>query len=165
MSTRCVVPPRWDEHTEPTWHRLDHACSTVKRNTPNTLTEKTWHRLCRACSRAPRLSTRYVVPPRWDEHTEPTWHGLDRACSRVKRNTHNTFTEKTWHRLCRVCSRAPRLSTRCVVPPRWDEHTEPTWQRWDRACSFFFNDTATTEIYTLSLHDALPIYWVVLARG
>src|SRR5687768_18503827 len=28
---------------------------------------------------------------------------------------------------------------------------------------FFFNDTATTEIYTLSLHDALPIscsFWV-----
>src|SRR3712207_7642490 len=25
-------------------------------------------------------------------------------------------------------------------------------------CIFFFNDTATTEIYTLSLHDALPIY-------
>src|SRR2546430_5027150 len=24
-------------------------------------------------------------------------------------------------------------------------------------CNFFFNDTATTEIYTLSLHDALPI--------
>src|SRR2546423_15445268 len=28
-------------------------------------------------------------------------------------------------------------------------HTDP---------SFFFNDTATTEIYTLSLHDALPIF-------
>ena len=27
---------------------------------------------------------------------------------------------------------------------------------------FFFNDTATTEIYTLSLHDALPIYSSVL---
>src|SRR5256885_5117516 len=28
----------------------------------------------------------------------------------------------------------------------------------DLSCSFFFfNDTATTEIYTLSLHDALPI--------
>src|SRR3712207_8031974 len=28
-----------------------------------------------------------------------------------------------------------------------------------RVCEFFFfNDTATTEIYTLSLHDALPIY-------
>src|SRR2546425_5456397 len=40
--------------------------------------------------------------------------------------------------------------------------------RWSRGCEclflmccrfpfFFFNDTATTEIYTLSLHDALPI--------
>src|SRR5258708_20889804 len=27
---------------------------------------------------------------------------------------------------------------------------------------FFFNDTATTEIYTLSLHDALPIYALVI---
>src|SRR5690242_21521301 len=25
---------------------------------------------------------------------------------------------------------------------------------------FFFNDTATTEIYTLSLHDALPIWFI-----
>src|SRR5690242_21817123 len=43
--------------------------------------------------------------------------------------------------------------------------------------AFFFNGTATTEIYTLSLHDALPIYffelciderdrvWVVLHLG
>src|SRR3712207_9054853 len=31
---------------------------------------------------------------------------------------------------------------------------------------FFFNDTATTEIYTLSLHDALPIYLAACAaRG
>src|SRR5258708_37152187 len=30
---------------------------------------------------------------------------------------------------------------------------------------FFFNDTATTEIYTLSLHDALPIFKKVLAGG
>src|SRR3989442_8577798 len=29
---------------------------------------------------------------------------------------------------------------------------------------FFFNDTATTEIYTLSLHDALPI-WSPPSRG
>src|SRR3712207_7943397 len=27
-----------------------------------------------------------------------------------------------------------------------------------RVCVFLFNDTAATEIYTLSLHDALPIY-------
>ena len=29
---------------------------------------------------------------------------------------------------------------------------------------FFFNDTATTEIYTLSLHDALPIYELQFIR-
>src|SRR5438552_9572076 len=29
---------------------------------------------------------------------------------------------------------------------------------------FFFNDTATTEIYTLSLHDALPIFWTACRR-
>src|SRR5471030_3564507 len=29
---------------------------------------------------------------------------------------------------------------------------------------FFFNDTATTEIYTLSLHDALPILYPALAE-
>src|SRR6266536_5010697 len=38
------------------------------------------------------------------------------------------------------------------------------WRYFNSVCSclrsfcFFFNDTATTEIYTLSLHDALPIW-------
>src|SRR3989339_756351 len=36
------------------------------------------------------------------------------------------------------------IPTCCIVVPNFD---------------FFFNDTATTEIYTLSLHDALPIYF------
>src|SRR5256885_12402732 len=30
---------------------------------------------------------------------------------------------------------------------------------------FFFNDTATTEIYTLSLHDALPIFPMLQIGG
>src|SRR2546427_8925847 len=30
---------------------------------------------------------------------------------------------------------------------------------------FFFNDTATTEIYTLSLHDALPIFAALHVNG
>src|SRR5262245_65631251 len=30
---------------------------------------------------------------------------------------------------------------------------------------FLFNDTPTTEIYTLSLHDALPIFAEVAAQG
>src|SRR2546428_12673181 len=53
----------------------------------------------------------------------------------------------------------------------WNPRTDPndakdlpegqrpqTYKRDDYNCSFFFNDTATTEIYTLSLHDALPIW-------
>ena len=35
----------------------------------------------------------------------------------------------------------------------------------DKRSHFFFNDTATTEIYTLSLHDALPILRVVFVQG
>ena len=27
LSTRCVAQTRWEEHTEPTWHRLDRVCS------------------------------------------------------------------------------------------------------------------------------------------
>ena len=39
------------------------------------------------------------------------------------------------------------------------------WGGWGGGVwlGFFFNDTATTEIYTLSLHDALPISGVVLS--
>src|SRR2546426_846103 len=38
----------------------------------------------------------------------------------------------------------------CIVAPARTPPTSPSF-------FFFFNDTATTEIYTLSLHDALPI--------
>src|ERR1039458_9687958 len=53
-----------------------------------------------------------------------------------------------------------------IVAPSWTEEAEktppPAGVRGARAARatvafFFFNDTATTEIYTLSLHDALPI--------
>src|ERR1039458_2513252 len=40
---------------------------------------------------------------------------------------------------------------RCC-PRGWPRHDPPA-----PPALFFFNDTATTEIYTLSLHDALPI--------
>src|SRR3989442_6004422 len=38
-------------------------------------------------------------------------------------------------------------------------------QHWRLKFFFFFNDTATTEIYTLSLHDALPICYRRFRRG
>src|SRR6266516_3266880 len=62
---------------------------------------------------------------------------------------------------------APR---RRPPPRRSEEHTSELQSPYELVCRlllekkkikviyfFFFNDTATTEIYTLSLHDALPI--------
>ena len=49
-------------------------------------------------------------------------------------------------------------------PYRSEEHTSELQSHLNLVCrlllekNFFFNDTATTEIYTLSLHDALPIF-------
>src|ERR1044072_9227127 len=49
---------------------------------------------------------------------------------------------------------------------RSEEHTaEIQSHRYKSYCVFFFNDTATTEIYTLSLHDDLPISARVLLPG
>src|SRR5437868_15476727 len=38
------------------------------------------------------------------------------------------------------------------------------WSVFVSVSFFFFNDTATTEIYTLSLHDALPISYSPFAN-
>src|SRR5688572_32416443 len=47
--------------------------------------------------------------------------------------------------------------------------TAPSYREWRLltpvTCVFFFNDTATPEIYTLSLHDALPICRGAAAAG
>src|SRR5216683_5159142 len=43
------------------------------------------------------------------------------------------------------------------MPPRWPDFFPYLDAGFSNFSFFFFNDTATTEIYTLSLHDALPI--------
>src|SRR3989304_5437123 len=54
--------------------------------------------------------------------------------------------------------RPPRLRRAAAVPLRWVLF-------FCFFCFFFFNDTATTEIYTLSLHDALPIFRARVVGG
>src|SRR5258705_6481429 len=44
-------------------------------------------------------------------------------------------------------------------------HLDPHLRHSMTSFFFFFNDTATTEIYTLSLHDALPIWEVNQTPG
>src|SRR5574343_117886 len=69
---------------------------------------------------------------------------------------------RTWLRYC--------TKPTAIPPLRSEEHTSELQSHHDLVCRlllekkkkkkfFFFNDTATTEIYTLSLHDALPIFW------
>src|SRR2546426_12222571 len=47
-----------------------------------------------------------------------------------------------------------RSKSQCFM---YDDYTNLTTVLPHTCFFFFFNDTATTEIYTLSLHDALPI--------
>src|SRR3989304_4989218 len=55
--------------------------------------------------------------------------------------------------------RTPNSKLRTISPPRSEEHTSELQSRLHLVCRLLlFNDTATTEIYTLSLHDALPIF-------
>src|ERR1051325_7405842 len=52
-----------------------------------------------------------------------------------------------------------RITIGSPLSPRSEEHTSELQPPYVNSHGvFFFNDTATTEIYTLSLHDALPIY-------
>src|SRR3989338_7022615 len=50
---------------------------------------------------------------------------------------------------------------------RSEEHTSELQSQFHLILRlfFFFNDTATTEIYPLSLHDALPIWLALLERN
>src|SRR3990167_6895450 len=55
--------------------------------------------------------------------------------------------------------RTEKRSLRCTKPKRSEEHTSELQSQSNLTFHpFFFNDTAPTEIYPLSLHDALPIY-------
>src|SRR5260364_160439 len=65
------------------------------------------------------------------------------------------LAKKLTHEVDRLGSTVARLILKGIVgdPDKW-------WMMWINSFKrdiFFFNDTATTEIYTLSLHDALPI--------
>src|SRR6266566_5625622 len=57
-------------------------------------------------------------------------------------------------------ARSRRHRSRCARVDSASPATASWFSRKPIACrsSLFFNDTATTEIYTLSLHDALPIF-------
>src|ERR1022692_4027322 len=71
--------------------------------------------------------------------------------------------KKKNHTLPKLIPDLPDRCSRMSLPVAPEERAarageiQSTFRRWSPGFFFFFNDTATTEIYTLSLHDALPI--------
>src|ERR1044072_4839501 len=62
------------------------------------------------------------------------------------------------HKVTRLLARIGWYLAAVVTALRSEEHTSELQTHRNISYGvFFFNDTATTEIYTLSLHDALPI--------
>src|ERR1022692_1964624 len=112
-----------------------------------------WHRHLRVCLHELQLH-------RSEEHTSE----LQSPCNLVCRLLLEKKKNKE-QKVCRQTSIDPNLCTNLADVP----HNTSVWA----LCYclsllyvgvvffffffFFFNDTATTEIYTLSLHDALPI--------
>src|SRR5437660_1796039 len=84
-----------------------------------------------------------------------------------------SVTEKLMDELAQCYNVLPQLDINNTIDHRpegdekWFLENEKTVTQFCRKLAaerpFFFNDTATTEIYTLSLHDALPIYGVARA--
>src|SRR5262247_3685611 len=97
--------------------------------------------------------------------TSPSWV-LRGLLLNLRSEEHTSELQSLRHLVCRLLldkkktarrrglRRQPRTFASCHRPTSRDERL-PCRPR--SLCFFFFNDTASTEIYTLSLHDALPI--------
>src|ERR1022692_2637660 len=104
-----------------------------------------------------------ALPIRSEEHTSELQSPCNLVCRLLlekKKNTHTDFT---------VMAQSPALvpqasSTRATQPSTAYTLSDASWssslRATDPVCFFFFNDTAPPEIYPLSLHDALPIYFI-----
>src|SRR5829696_8961627 len=97
--------------------------------------------------------------PRSEEHTSELQSLTNLVCRLLLEKKKNDVRACCQHAQNQV---TPRRHGRGPGSPLCrGSQTRATCRLRERTCSrisfFFFNDTATTEIYTLSLHDALPI--------
>src|SRR4029434_6837989 len=95
---------------------------------------------------------------RSEEHTSELQSHLNLVCRLLlekKTITTHTHTEAHTSRpLAHTTYYSATSHTHTHKHTHTHTHTDTVWHN---KTIFFFNDTATTEIYTLSLHDALPI--------
>src|SRR6202040_4296559 len=97
--------------------------------------------------------------PRSEEHTSELQSHVNLVCRLLlEKKTHRRVVD---HRECAAQRHGSRdgVGTLVLAQPAPRCHLKPASVRPDPcpSFSFFFNDTATPEIYTLSLHDPLPI--------
>src|ERR1022692_3934768 len=100
------------------------------------------------------------APPRSEEHTSELQSPCNLVCRLLlekkkknhKRGSEAKHTPPANRDVLQRCAIA--LVTICLTHTHVQRSSTPFFFIF---FFFFFNDTATTEIYTLSLHDALPI--------
>src|SRR6266536_3591223 len=90
---------------------------------------------------------------RSEEHTSELQSRVDLVCSLLLEKKKDRGLAASTLRTCHQNLQHELESPRGQPGKR----TSPARAAKARLFFFFFNDTATTEIYTLSLHDALPI--------
>src|SRR5271167_2202823 len=93
-------------------------------------------------------------PPRSEEHTSELQSRFDLVCRLLLEKKKNR-RGRVRRRRCKSNPMSARIRSGC------SDFSPMSCEKRSGCCIpfiFFFNDTATTEIYTLSLHDALPIY-------
>src|SRR6266446_3909952 len=104
----------------------------------------------------------------------PSYRSLEGLSSPLRSEEHTSELQSPCNLVCRLLLEKKKKKQQYVAPSlvipmgvkivnivaqsRRSERS-PKRITFDKhsSLSFFFNDTATTEIYTLSLHDALPI--------
>src|ERR1039457_2170619 len=98
--------------------------------------------------------------PRSEEHTSELQSPCNLVCRLLlekKKNCRARCMQTGGHHQRHVwCMRWSAHHVASVSDP-WTTQHPPARRLIVQYLFFFFNDTATTEIYTLSLHDALPI--------
>src|SRR5476649_956388 len=94
------------------------------------------------------------APVRSEEHTSELQSHSDLVCRLLleKKKCSITNGSAMILMLFKICYHCTKYQA--AIGSRY---TMLTFEVHPCTISFFFNDTATTEIYTLSLHDALPI--------
>src|SRR5476649_1445905 len=109
-----------------------------------------------ACSARTSSST---ARRRSEEHTSELQSHSDLVCRLLleKKKAAGLFPQRASQLRRPPRIQDPARSSRALPGGRPDARGRHPAGRGHHPLLFFFNDTATTEIYTLSLHDALPI--------